>query len=328
MTIKGTFHLSYLTKLISVILCCFILSACFTSRMQQAQKVLTASIQQSENTLNHLKSALEKKQLKNCILMQDYAEQLKNLKPQFTQLIDNLLLDASTDGPLYKDLQHRLSTVKNTKPIDLANLEKLIQETQLITEAANTMSFNDALSDSVNVLADLSENQLPRIQSVSLQQEKTMNRSGEQAKAGQLIGNPHYGQWRQSSNGMSFWEWYGAYALFSTIFDSRRYYYRDWASNRSYSYYHDYGRNRYTSPTEFKKQNNLQQRTKKSFQQQGKRFNSPYARQRKGASSLSRSSQSRPSSGHFRKQSSYRNKSTSSNRRSSSRTHRSSRRGK
>ncbi len=34
----------------------------------------------------------------------------------------------------------------------------------------------------------------------------------------QYMGNPQYGQWRQNSDGTSFWEFYGKYAMMSQVF--------------------------------------------------------------------------------------------------------------
>ena len=50
------------------------------------------------------------------------------------------------------------------------------------------------------------------------------------------VGNSKYGEWKQNSSGNSFWSWYGKYALFSTLFFPRPYYYpynswNSWNSN-------------------------------------------------------------------------------------------------
>lgn len=39
------------------------------------------------------------------------------------------------------------------------------------------------------------------------------------------VGNSKYGEWKQDNSGNSFWAWYGRYALFSTLFFPRPYYY-------------------------------------------------------------------------------------------------------
>ncbi len=39
------------------------------------------------------------------------------------------------------------------------------------------------------------------------------------------VGNSKYGEWKQDNSGSRFWSWYGKYALFSTLFFPRPYYY-------------------------------------------------------------------------------------------------------
>lgn len=77
----------------------------------------------------------------------------------------------------------------------------------------------------------------------------------------QYVGNPQYGRWRSDSNGNSFWEFYGKYALLSQLFGmfSRPVYRGDWDTYRNY---HSSGRpyygqnNQYgTSGTQTQKSN-------------------------------------------------------------------------
>ena len=54
------------------------------------------------------------------------------------------------------------------------------------------------------------------------------------------VGNPQYGQWRQRSDGSSFWEFYGKYALLRSLFGG-------WYSPigfRDYGYYRDHRQTR------------------------------------------------------------------------------------
>lgn len=160
------------------------------------------------------------------------------------------------------------------------------------------------------------------------------------ARGEQLIGNPSYGNWQTGSNGMSFWAWYGMYSMMGNML-GRPTYYSDWGRNRNYSYYNDYGRTRYSSPNQLNKQTQLDQRTKKSFASKGKKFTSPYEKNRTGSSSLSSKSKTAQSSANrFRsntaKKSSYASKSStqskygksSSFRNSNTNTSRGFRRGK
>lgn len=53
----------------------------------------------------------------------------------------------------------------------------------------------------------------------------------------QYVGNPQYGQWRQNSDGTSFWEFYGKYALMSQVFgllSGGPIYRNDWNMYRDY----------------------------------------------------------------------------------------------
>lgn len=59
------------------------------------------------------------------------------------------------------------------------------------------------------------------------------------------VGNERYGQWRQGSDGNSFWEFYGKYAMLSHLFGMNRYpvYYNRY--DDYYSNYRPYGRTYY-----------------------------------------------------------------------------------
>ncbi len=49
-----------------------------------------------------------------------------------------------------------------------------------------------------------------------------------------MVGNPEYGQWRQGSDGTSFWEFYGQYMFINALLGNDRYYrsdYDDWHGN-------------------------------------------------------------------------------------------------
>ncbi len=305
----------------------FFTVAC-TSKTDRLQEQIALEVPQVEKKLEQLESNLNNGLVTNATLLQDYARKLKQLQPENATLIDNLAKNASPSGPMVTNLKQRLQAVKGNSSHSLNQLEENLGELTMLSEALNPQMFNDALSDSINVLADLSKGELPRVQAVSQAAEQRSNAKAELEPGAQLIGNPQYGHWVTGSNGMSFWEWYGMYALFSNLTGGQRHYYHDWSGRRSYSYYHDYGRYRYTKPSNIRQQAEIESKTAKSFQQQGKRFNSPYASKRTGASSLSKVSQSRPSSGSFRKSSTFRNSSSSSGRRGSSRTSRGPSRGK
>ncbi|OUR86850.1 hypothetical protein A9Q85_05355, partial [Cycloclasticus sp. 44_32_T64] len=177
-----------------------------------------------------------------------------------------------------------------------------LQELKLIYAAADPYEFNNSLSDVVNTLAALSDGQLAVV-NVSASQRA----SAQQTNA--LVGNPAYGSWSQNSSGQSLWAWYGMYSMFSNVVGMNRYSYGGWASRPHYSYYGNYGRNRWGSSQDVNRNYNLSQRNPT-------RYNKPSAATRtRYATSSSRSSSYGGSSS---KTSSSRNSSYGSSSRSSS----------
>ncbi len=321
-------HWIFLTVVLLLITGC-------VSKEEQLTEWVKADIVEVEKSLGQLKTQLSQGRLGNAKKLQSYASEMKRSQPQYAPLFENLAKNATPTGPMVTELEERLKQVKLTPGSTVRQLEMSLNELAMLKEATKPTIFNDALSDSVNVLADMSGGKLLRVQAISKRSEQASNQGAYAAAGSQLIGNPHYGQWVTDSSGSTIWQWFALYWLFDEVLDlddafkRKRYYsYSHWSSRRPYSYYHDYGRYRYTSPKKLTKQNQIEQKTAKNFRQQGKRFNSPYAKKRTGASRLSSASQSRPSSGSFRKASSYRNSSTSSGRRGYSRTSRGPSRGK
>ena len=243
----------------------------------------------STQRIEQLANGLGSGSIRNATLINQYAEKVLAIKPDLSPLINEFKKDATVQGPMYLALIDRLNTVKN-QPNMFANSQAIYDELLNIYQAADPILYSDALSDPLNVLADMSDGLLPRINSLSKSQSVQANNAQDFGTGEQLIGNPSYGQWSTGSNGMSFWAWYGMYSMMGDMF-GRRTYYDNWGRSRNYSYYNDYGRKRYSSPTQLKKQTSLENRTRKSFQSQGKKFTSAYSKNRTGSSSLS--SQSR-----------------------------------
>lgn len=318
-----------------LILSVLLLSACGDPVKEQAMQQLPIT----EQRITLLGEALNDGQVRNANLIQQYADKVSTLKPNLTTLVNEFRKDASVAGPMYRALLDRIDTAKN-QPQMFASSQALYDELLNIYQAADPVLYSDALSDPLNVLADMSEGQLPRVNALSKSQSQQANNAQDFGTGEQLIGNPNYGNWQTGSNGMSFWAWYGVYSLMGNMF-GRPAYYSDWGRNRNYSYYNDYGRTRYSSPSQLNKQTKLAQRTKKSFASRGQKFTSPYNKNRTGSSSLSSKSKTAQSSANrFRsntaKKSSYASKSStqskygksSSFRNSNTNTSRSFRRGK
>lgn len=315
----------------------FLLSACGDPIKDQIAQQLPIT----EQRVQQLSDSLENSQVRNAHLISQYADKVVAQKPELNVLVDEFRKDATAKGPMFLALVERLNTVKN-EPQMFANSQAVYDELLNIYQAADPVLYSDALSDPLNVLADMSDGVLPRINSLSKAQSQSANNAQDFGVGEQLIGNPSYGNWQSGSNGMSFWAWYGMYSMMGDVFGSRRTSYNDWGRKRNYSYYNDYGRTRYSSPSQLKKQSQLDNRTKKSFARTGQKYNSPYSKNRAGASSLSgQSKTAQTSANRFRsnnvKKSNYASKSkyasgskskNASFRNSSSSTSRGFRRGK
>ncbi|MCU4675164.1 hypothetical protein N7931_05910 [Catenovulum sp. 2E275] len=264
-------------------------------------------IQFSQMQIQKLAQRIESGQIRNANLIKQYAAHLQNQKPQMQTIVNEMARDATTSGPLYTSLLDRYQSAAQ-QPQLFQSKEERLAELENIYEAASPELFNDALSDPLNVLADLSGGELPRVNAVSRAASLQANQAEDFGAGSQLVGNPAYGQWSTGSNGMSFWEWYGMYALFSNLTSYGRVNYHDWAGRRDYSYYNDYGRYRYSSPNQIRKQYNVEEKAKKSFS--GQKFSSAYAKNRTGATSVSSASRTAQSATK-RFQSSYQKKPSS-----------------
>lgn len=255
-----------------------------------AEKI--AQMQQLDSQrLSRLSQMLDNNEIRNALLLKQYAQILSSDRTELAPLLQQLSLDATKDGPTFKNLAQRLSDAKNAANFPDKNTQ--LQELSDIYQATDPTSYNDLLSDQVNVIADMSNGKLARVNAISAQASKNANQAQDFGAGSQLVGNPNYGHWQTNSSGTSFWAWYGMYSMFNNIFN-RPIYYDNWSRHRDYSYYNDVGRYRYTSPQQRKTQDSVYQRTKKRFDSQGKRFNSPYAKSRSGSSALSRQSRSTP----------------------------------
>ena len=251
---------------------------------QQAQQ-----IDAIQNNLNRLSQDLDNNRVRNATILEEYAEMLSRQRPELRQLINNLAADATQQGALYHGLQQRLNTLK-TEPGAFLNPAQKQDEIASLLAATQGDAFNDALSDVVNVLADMSNGSLARVNASPKSVSESQNQAQDLGAGSQLIGNPAYGEWVTQSNGMSFWEWYGMYALFSHLVDGRRHDYGYWSRHRDYSYHHDFGRRTYASHQEQTKRQNLDQRYAKRTSSDGRRHTSTYSRSRSGAKGISNTS--------------------------------------
>jgi hypothetical protein len=311
-------------RFFTVVTLLFLVSAC-TSKEEQIAKAVKQQAQATEQALKQLEQAMGDNRIRNATVLTRYAESIASSNPELRPLAEQLATDATTAGPMYKNLFIRFEEAKNN-PAAFVNWQERVNELQAISEGAQLSLFNDALSDPINVLADMSGGTLGRVNSMSREAEIRANNVDNAGPGSQLVGNPNYGNWQTNSSGMSFWAWYGMYSMFSNVMGYNNYRYDSWGRGRGYSYYNDYGRSRYSSPKQRLKQNKLYNKTKKSFASRGKSFSGPYSKRRVGSSSLSRSSYTATKRSSFAKKSSF--SSGGSMRNSSSRTSRGTSRGK
>lgn len=245
----------------------------------------------AQERINTLGKMLDNGEIRNANLLKQYANILESQKTDLVPLLNELSKDSTSKGPMYSSLKRRLGELGNSN--NFVDLDQQLDEANNLYQAADPSLFNDMLSDPVNVVADMSDGALARVNSISREAAVLANGAEDFGVGSQLVGNPAYGNWQTGSNGMSFWAWYGMYSMFSNVMRGPVYYDR-WSSRRNYSYYNDVGRYRYTSPKQATAQNKTFERTKKQFANQGKRFDSPYAKSRAGSTSLSRQSSSVP----------------------------------
>lgn len=271
-----------LSRFIVLILLMITVSGCGDPTASQISQLLESN----KLKLSQLADKLDRKQISNGVILQEYAGVLEQQRPELASLTRQLAQDGTSTGNLYRGLAERLQQAKSSA--NFLNPEEQLEELMNLQQAMDPTLFGDALSDPINVLADMSDGSLARVNAISQAQTRLANQSENFGPGEQLIGNPAYGQWQNQSNGMSFWEWYGMYALFSNLFDSRISYDR-WGRHRSYSYYNDYGRYRYSSPKQRKRQKTVWNKTTKKFST-GTRYQSPYSKSRAGSSRLSTNS--------------------------------------
>ncbi len=261
--------------------CFAFLSGC-ASKQAQWEQLLEQGRQRTASDLQRLQQHLEAGHIRNATLLRMYARHIKKNSPQMAEIADTLALDASAEGPLYQGLARRLEDVSQDIQTAPSRGEQAVLqaagELESIRMAAAPENFDAALSDPVNVLADMSGGELGRVESMAKEASLRANNAKDFGTGSQLIGNPNYGQWRQRSDGTSFWEFYGMYSMFSNIIGAVSY--GDWARYRNYSYYHDWGRDYYRSPQQRRQENTVFKRAKEKFSRQGKSFDSPYAKKR------------------------------------------------
>ncbi len=282
----------------------------------------------AKNTLSYLKDQIDRKQLSNVLLIDKYADVIVSKKPTYRDVALLLKKEATSEGKAYQGLVKRLDEI-NLKPTSEAMAEANLNEIQLIAIAAEETEFNNSLADVVNTLASFSDGELAVI-------DVPASNSTAAKKSNALVGNPSYGNWQRGSDGRSFWAWYGMYSMFSNVMGGNRYYYDSWSSRPHYSYYNQYGRNRWgssydvnrnydlsrNSPSKYNKPSSATRARYATSSTRSSRYGSSSSRSASGSSKSSNKSSSRSSTYGSRSSSAYGSSSRSSSS-SSSRSYRS-----
>ena len=246
-----------------------------------------AAIVRLEQGVARLGTALDDDTLRNGALIKQYAAEVRTAKPALRDLVAVLAREGTREGTLFQGIETRLKDVRAALPEPGAPTEAYrdaAEELNSLAAAIQPEEFNNALADPLNVLADLTDGKLPRVDAAPASASRSANSASNFGPGSQLVGNPNYGHWQTNSSGSSFWVWYGQFALMRDLLGGPRIGYGAWAGGRDYSYYHDYGRRNYTSPSARRAQTQVESTARRKFASEGRTFNSPYARTRQGAS--------------------------------------------
>jgi len=264
-----------------------------SSEQEKWQQQLDQQAVISEAKIERLKQHIDAGHIANTRLLSQYAEIIRQDNPELSELSYALAQDANPDGPIVRALESRLSDAKSdiNQVVTMGHeqVNKVYQELSAIEAAAAPDTYGMMLSDPINVLADMSQGKLARVAALSAEASARINDAEDFGPGSQLVGNPQYGNWQTNSSGNSFWHWYGQYAFFSSMFRSPIGY-GNWGRNRDYSYYNDYGRSTYTSPSQRKNQQSTERSTRQKFKKSGQRFSSPYANTKQTTSAVARKS--------------------------------------
>ena len=322
LTSSSQFKLTAIKRTLLVIILCSFVISCGGSggdggtpalSAKQIEAALPQRIDAAGDSLKKLEGAIDKGLVRNALMLKEYARILGDQKPELKSLVDNLSLDATPHGATFTSLTNRLDTLRNHSAMFPSKTAQY-QEAEAIIKASQPSTYNLALTDVVNVLADMSGGALPRVAALPKDESLISNNATDLGAGSQLMGNPAYGQW-SNQGGTSIWEWYGMYAMFRDLTGGRSYSYNQWDRNRDYSYYNDVGRNKHgnvrTKATNAPKKKRYGKKrdygtSKKSYgSKSAERRNSTYSRSGSNQQSSSSSRKSSNVGGSFRNKSSY-----------------------
>ena len=152
----------------------FFLAVLFLSGCGEEARIaeqLSRAEKQAQISLVRLRTALDQGQVRNAIILKNYSEFVGSNFEQYRSLAVQLGQDASPSGPLFTNLTRRLDDAVKYPEV-FNNWQERYLELKSLSEASNVAVFSDALSDPVNVLADMSGGQLPRVNVCSMSADK------------------------------------------------------------------------------------------------------------------------------------------------------------
>ena len=154
--------------------------------------------------VERLGADLDGDRVQNAALIKQYAARVARAKPELRELTEVLRREGTRNGTMYRSLGERLDEARGMLPPPDAAAEAYVpvaRELQSLAAAADPAEFSRALSDPLNVLADLSDGALPRVDAISASASRQANGAADLGPGSQLVGNPHYGpmadRWRR-----------------------------------------------------------------------------------------------------------------------------------
>jgi len=225
---------------------------------------------QTGSKIQILSQKLSGKELSNAKLIGLYADVVEKDDPSVKEIVEHFREESTPSGDLYTSLVRRYQSVNNAfitakNKVDSSEKENqdykqgyltysntVEPELKSINGAASEDDFNDALSDIVNTLAEMSKDKLARVDGKKPAEFYAQTNAQNNGPGTLLVGNETYGHWRQNEQGDSFWEFYGKYAMLSSLLgqnNSGHVYYNNWSERRPYSAYNDNYGYRYGSQT-------------------------------------------------------------------------------
>ncbi len=221
---------------------------------ESIEEKVTARHKVVAGELDQLGKAIDRGRIRNAGLIRAYVKIVAKDQPDVAEVARQLAKEGTRDALAFKALGDRLAKV-NLKPADERAGNESMDQLRRLEAAADPSVYDDSLIDVVNVLADLSQGKLARLNVPET--EKT----SKQGAASHLVGNPAYGQWRSGPSGLT-WFFLGRYSSFGGGFYGRPYGYDSWYRGRGWSYYNDVGRNYYGSRADNNRWNDAGRRIK------------------------------------------------------------------